>query len=92
MLPRPLRVRSMQSALEQRDTVGDHLALSLVAIQLLLFVALVVARHSHSRVLELSGRPRTLVVERSEAAAQLVALVVRVKTRLLDIAQVLAQP
>ena len=88
MLPRPLRVRSMPSALERRNTVSDHLPLSLVAHQLLLLVA----RHAHSRVLEFSGKPRALVVELSEAAAQLASLVVRVEARLLDIAQVLAQP
>ena len=91
MLPRPLRVRSMQSELERRNTVGDHLPLLLVAVQLFLLVALVVRRHSHSRVLALSGRPCALVVERSETAAQFVAPVVRVEARLLDIAQVLAQ-
>ena len=92
MLPRVLRVRSMQSELERRNTVGDHVPLSLVALQQFLLVALVVRRHSHSRILVLSGRPCALVVERSETAEQLVALLVRVKARLLDIAQVLAQP
>ena len=77
MLPRPLRIYTMQSALERRNTACDHLPLSLVAFQLLLLVALVVARHAHSRVLELSVKMYALVVERSEATAQFVAFVLR---------------
>ena len=91
MLIRSLLVRSMQSSLEQRNTVGDHLPLTLVALQLLLLVALVVVRHAHLHILESSGRLRALVVERFGVAAQFVALVSRVEEHRLDIAQVLAQ-
>ena len=49
MLSRLLRGRSMKSALEQRNTVVDHLPLSLVALQQIHLVALVVTRHALAR-------------------------------------------